>query len=526
MLRGVRWVFAVVLAILPSEPGWAQSHPHPGGTLIFAVDAEPGNYDCDANISFAFLHPIAPHYSTLLKFDTEHYPHIVGDLAQSWSISPDKLTYTFKLRPNVLFHDGSPLTAEDVLASYERIAHPPPGVTSVRQVDYVAIKSIETTGPRTVVFRLRWPDATMLANFASPWNCIYSATKLQEDPQYPRTHILGTGPFVFVEHVKGVRWRGKRWAHYFLPGRPYLDGYEADFVNGPAVVSGLESGHIMAEFRSVSPTERDELVRALGNRISVYESPWLIDLLLTFNTNKPPFNDARVRLALSLAIDRWQMAEMLSATTYLKFVGGLMRPGSDYAIPEAQLTSLPGFSHDIAASRAEAQRLLAEAGIHNLQFELTNRDVPIPYGPAADFVIDAWRKIGVTATQKKLNTKDWQSALEEGHFSVAFDFGGDYVDDPSLQFAKYVSRDLSPANYSNSTDRFLDALYIGQMLSTNQRQRLQMVRAFERHALADANTVPILWWNRIVVTDSYVKGWHMTPSHYLGQDLEDVWLDR
>ena len=73
--------------------------PKHGGILEFAVGVEPKNYDCYVNTSFAFLHPVAPHYSTLLKFDAANYPRIVGDLAQSWSVSPDRMTYTFKLRP-------------------------------------------------------------------------------------------------------------------------------------------------------------------------------------------------------------------------------------------------------------------------------------------------------------------------------------------------------------------------------------------------------------------------------------------
>src|ERR1700722_15364609 len=174
-----------------------------GGTLEFAVTVEPTSYDCHSNTSFAFLHPIAPHYSTLLKFDGPNYPQIIGDLAESWKISPDHLTYLFKLRPNIYFHDGSKLTSVDVKASYERIVHPPAGITSARQVDYAAISSIDTPNPLTVVFHLQWPQAEMLASFASPWNCIYSAAKLADDPHYPDTHVLGTGPFVFVEHVNG-----------------------------------------------------------------------------------------------------------------------------------------------------------------------------------------------------------------------------------------------------------------------------------------------------------------------------------
>ncbi len=171
--RIAAWLMgAMLLAGTPLKAQTAQKEPSPrrGGTLLFSVDAEPPNYDCHANISFAFLHPIAPHYSTLLKFDTARYPKVIGDIADSWTVSPDKRTYTFKLRPNIVFHDGTVLTSADVKASYERIAHPPPGVISARLVDYASIDSIETPDPLTVVFRLKWPDAAKLPNIATPRN--------------------------------------------------------------------------------------------------------------------------------------------------------------------------------------------------------------------------------------------------------------------------------------------------------------------------------------------------------------------
>src|ERR1700730_11404910 len=294
----------------PSGGGDRVSPPAPkrGGTLVFAVESEPANYDCHANVSFAFLHPIAPHYSTLLKFDAENYPAVTGDLAESWTVSPDKRVYTFKLRAGVLFHDGTPLTAADVKASYERIVHPPEGVFSARQATYTAISAIETPDARTIVFRLSWPEAAMVANFASPWNCIYSAAKLKEDPLFPKTHILGSGPFAFVEHVKGNHWTGKRFDKYFLKDRPYLDGYQARFLAGAKVVDAMEKGEILAQFRSFTPAERDRLQASMGERIDIAESPWLINLMLVFNTKRPPFDDERVRRALSLAIDRWQAA--------------------------------------------------------------------------------------------------------------------------------------------------------------------------------------------------------------------------
>jgi peptide/nickel transport system substrate-binding protein len=499
--------------------------PQRGGVLEFAVTVEPKDYDCYSNTSFAFLQPAAPHYSTLLKIDAADYPQIVGDLAQSWTMSPDRMTYVFKLRPGVLFHDGSPLSAADVKASYERLIHPPTGVVSARRVDYAAISRIDTPDPLTVTFHLQWPDAAMLANFASPWNCIYSAARLASDPQFPKSHILGTGAFVFVEHVKGQFWRGKRWDKYFEPGRPYLDGFRADFITSPAgVMAAYKSGKIAAEFRGLSPPQRDELVAALGDRVSVSESPWLANLTVVFNVRRPPFDDARVRRALSLAIDRWGAAAKLQKTTFLKYVGGLMRPGSSMATPEAQLVELPGFGRDIGAARAEAKRLLTAAGVHGLKLTLLVRDIPMPHYAGADLLVDNWRQIGVAVTEQKLGIFDWQSRVDAGDFDAALDFSGDFDDDPTIQLTKYVSHDLSPVNNSGATDRFLDALYIGQAVTADPQRRAAILRAFERHALTEAYTVPVLWWNRIVVTSSRLAGWSISPSHFIGQDLTDVWL--
>ncbi len=530
--RSAQWALSalLVIAILYVSRGAAsaaESTPRRGGILEFAVDAEPPNHDCHANFSFAFIHSVAPHYSTLLKLSSADYPKVEGDLAESWAVSADRMTYTFRLRSDIRFHDGSKLTSADVAASYERMIHPPPGVFSARQAEYGAIGSIDTPNAATVVFHLQWPEAVMLANFASPWNCIYSAEKLKADPLFPKSNILGTGPFVFVEHIKGDHWTGRRWEKYFKPERPYLDGFQADYLNGEAAIKAMESGRVLAQFRGFSPAERDRLVEAMGERAVVRESPWNNVMPLVFNTKHPPFDDARVRRALSLGIDRWHAAAALSGTTFLKYAGGLMRPGTAMGASEAELVTLPGFSRDIAASRTEAKRLLLEAGQRNLHVALTSRaDVPMPYDAGAELVVTSWRAIGVTTTVEKLTTKAWTSALEKGEFAAALGFGADTVDDPTPQLSHYISSDLSPLNHAGSTDRFLDALFIGQAVTSDPRERLKIVRQFERQELTQAYSVPLLWWNRIVVMSRRVRGWHITPSHFLGQDLTDVWLEK
>src|SRR5258708_7808663 len=132
----------------------AQEQPVRGGVLTFGVGAEPPSYDCHASNTFAVLHRISPHYSTLLRFESHNYPNIVGDVAESWTVSPDSLTYTFTLIPNIKFHDGSPFTAADVKASYDRLRNPPPGVVSIRQPALAKIELVEAPDPLTVVFRL------------------------------------------------------------------------------------------------------------------------------------------------------------------------------------------------------------------------------------------------------------------------------------------------------------------------------------------------------------------------------------
>ena len=154
-------------------------------------------------------------------------------------------------------------------------------------------------------------------------------------------------------------------------------------VKSNAVVPGIQGGQFDAEFRGRTPKESDQLVEAMKDKVTVQEGAWTTKLLLTFNTQKKPFDDVRVRQALTMAIDRWGGSEPLAKISMLKFVGGFMRPGSDYALPEDELVKLPGYDKDIAKSREEAKKLLAEAGVTNLKINFVNRNIAEPYRPAA-----------------------------------------------------------------------------------------------------------------------------------------------
>jgi peptide/nickel transport system substrate-binding protein len=273
----------------------------------------------------------------------------------------------------------------------------------------------------------------------------------------------------------------------------------------------------------VTAVDRDRLVGALGNKITVQESPWLNLLLITFNTRKKPFDDARVRLALSLAIDRWKAAEVLPRSTIMRYVGGYLRPGFELAASGAELETMPGFSRNIEASRVEARRLLAEAGVPNLKIKLTNRTIANLFTGGGVYVIDQWRQIGVETEHFQANDVLYNNALNEGTFDVALSFQGDSVDEPTYQLARYLSVEQS-SNQSKYTDRELDRLFELQKDAQDAKARYALLRQFETRMLTEAYNVPLLWWQRIVVMSATVKGWQMSPSHLIGQDLERVWL--
>jgi peptide/nickel transport system substrate-binding protein len=512
------------IVLLGAAAAVADDAPQHGGVLTYAVVADAPTYDCHAANSFSTIHYLAPHYSTLLRIDPAHYPSVVGDVAESWEVGDGGQTYTFHLRPNIRFHDGSPLTAQDVKATFDRIRDPPPGAVSVRRAQFADVAAVEAPDQRTVVFRTKQPNASLLTLLASPWNCIYSAKLMRENPDYPAKLVMGSGPFRFVEHVAGSKWVGKRFEGYFRAGLPYLDGFEAYVVSSAALTGALQGGQVMAEFRGISPAERDTLKQAMGDRIKFQETVRLTNFQLAFNTTKKPFDDVRVRRALTLAIDRWAIEPQLRRSTIAGVTGGLLRPGYALARSAAELEALPGFGRDGGAAKAEARRLLKEAGAETLKFTLTNEAVPNPFATIGIYAIDQWRQVGVTVEQNTLEASRWNAARLGGNFDVVVDFVAEFVDEPSVQFTHYLSHDLAPDNVSRAIDRTLDDLYERQLRTTDLAGRAKLVHDFEDRVLRQAYVAPVSWGYRITPLAAKVMGYITTPSHFLNQDLAEVWL--
>jgi peptide/nickel transport system substrate-binding protein len=513
---------ASIALVLPI--GALAQTPQRGGFLSYVVESEPDTFDCHASATSQALSTLAPHYSTLLKFDIPNYPKIVGDVAESWSVSPDNLSYTFRLRPNVKFHDGSILNSDDIKVTFNRIRNPETGFVSARQSRYASIASIEIAGPLTVVFRLKEPSPAFLGLMANPWNCIYSAKKLVEDPKFYETHILGTGPFVPGEYVKGSHWTTRRFDDYFRAGLPYLDGTRAVYLRGAGVVNALAGGQVDATFFQVSPADRDAIKAARGDRVVFQDATLNVVNLLTINTRKPPFDDVRVRRAIHLAIDRRAGEAALSKLTVLRGYGLMMRPGSEMALSTDEIEKLPGFGPNMEANRAEAKRLLAEAGVTTLQLKLLNRPIRHPWESLGIFVVDQLRQVGIAAEITPAETPQYFSQLTSGNFDIAVDFNNSVTDDPTEVLAKYVPG--TALNYTGADDRILVDLYDRQSKSVDPQRRKALVGDFQRRMVDQLTIVPMFWSFRSVVLPANLRGWTIPPSTVMGMDLAEVWLQK
>ena len=185
-------------------------------------------------------------------------------------------------------------------------------------------------------------------------------------------------------------------------------------------VAALRSDRAAIEFRGLPLSVRDELVGALGDKIAVRTSDWNCGQMVTPNHRHKPFDDARVRRASTLAIDRWHGAPELARIANVRTVGGIVFPGSPLAADKEELQDIAGYWPDIEKSRTEARRLLREAGAEGLSFELVNRNVDQPYKYDATWVIDQWSKDQASRhaarlADRSLARSDAERQLRHGH---------------------------------------------------------------------------------------------------------------
>jgi peptide/nickel transport system substrate-binding protein len=515
-------------------PAAAAEIPKHGGILTFLIPADaPPSFDGHRENSFATVHSVAPFYSVLIRVNPENptsTTDFVCDLCTEMPRPTDEdKTYSFTIRQGVKFHDGSPLTAEDVAASWRKIVFPPEGVISARSAGFAAmIDNIEATGPATVVFHLKRPSAAFLPALADPFAFVYRKAVLDKDPHWYEKNILGSGPFKLENYETGQSIRGARNPDYHRPGLPYLDGFIGIYADKQATrLDALRADRVAAEFRGFPPSARDELKAALGDQLAVQESDWNCGTLVFPNHKKKPFDDVRVRRALTLAIDRWHDAPALAKIANVRRVGGIVFPGSPLAATREELATLAGYSPDIETSRAEARRLLKEAGAEGLSFELLNRNIDQPYKYTGSWLVDEWSKVGLKVTQRVVPTGPWFDNMRAGNFEATVYGNCQNIVNPLIDVQRYLPFTVEAQNFGFYEDPGEIELYEKMLSEIDPAAQRALMRRFEKDVLDDkVHAIFLLWWYRIVLQRSYVKGWKINPSHYVNQDLATVWLDK
>ena len=360
-------------------------NPKKGGTLKVAALSGVSLFDLHQCSTGACIIPMSPVYDGLVRFDpyAPGMSSVIGDLAKSWEVSDDNLQYTFHLR-DAKWHDGSDFTADDVVATYQRITFPPLGVISIRGALFEAVDKIEKIDDKTVKFTLREPRGLFLSSLALAWNTIYQKKELEANDQDLKTVKLpqGTGPYKFVEYNVGEKWEHTRNDNYWNPNLPYLDGITIFQAHGPLAGRIFLSGQVDFGNSIGGPDIKAEAENMADTVVTLYKHPnfsggW-------FNVNREPWGDARVRRAVHWAIDKSALRKGISHIQFapdpgwLAFADPRHKAYWDTGTPLGDGTPTKdriGWRTPTADDKAKA--LLADAGFANgfKDVDFVDRDI-------------------------------------------------------------------------------------------------------------------------------------------------------
>lgn len=485
----------VLASGVPDHAALAQTR---GGTLVILTHPEP-TILTNALTSAASATELGTKiFDGLLEYDMNLQP--VPSLAESWTISEDGKTITFKLRRGVKWHDGKPFTSADVQFSLLEVVkkYHPRGPGNLGPV-----ATIETPDAHTAVFRLEHPYPPLMMGLSSAEapivpKHIYEGTDLRNNPANNRP--IGTGPFMFTSWDRGAAITLERNPNYWREGRPYLDRIIFRFINDAATrAAAMENGEAhVATFGTIVPAEMRRLSELSHLEIAKGGYELLAPaLMLEVNNKKSPLNDKRVRQALAYAIDRKFIAENI----FYGFGKPAVGPISSVYAPTGIFTQEGVIRFDTSDRLKKAAALLDEAGYPaksgGVRFELIH-DVG-PYGEdyrrLGEYLRQALGRIGVRLT---LRNEDWASWIRRIFTDYNYDFtSGWYVGmgDPTLGVQRqYLTSNIKPgiafANATQYSNPEVDALWARAARETDVKKRNELFHTLQRKLVEDS---PIIW---------------------------------
>lgn len=414
-------------------------------------------------------------------------------LAEEWEVSDDNLTYTFKLRKGVKFHDGTDFNADAVVYNFERWmngdADKYPYYTmfgGFKGDEGHVIKEVKAIDEHTVQFVLIRPQAPFLKNLAmSPFG-IASPTALEKDGDNFRQHPVGTGPFKFVEWKQNDRIVLEKNPDYWMEGYPKLNKVIYRVIpENTARLNALANG----EIDIMDGLNNSDEASVLSNpNLQVIERPSMNVGYIGFTVNRPPFDNKLVRQALSHAIDKQSIID--------SFYGGKAQPAKNPMPP-----SIEGYNDDIQDypyDLEKAKALLAEAGFANgFEMDLWAMPVARPYMPeamkVAEVIQDSFSKIGVKAN---IQTVDWATYLDKatkGEFDAyMLGWTGDNGDPDNFIYTLLDKDSIGSNNNSHYSNDELHAILIEAQTETDQAKRNELYKRAQEIIKEDAPWVPLV----------------------------------
>ncbi|MBN8907586.1 MAG: hypothetical protein J0H99_13360 [Rhodospirillales bacterium] len=503
-----------------------------GGVLRVTHRDNPPSASIHEEATISTDMPFMAVFNNLVVFDPnskqDRLDQIVPELATEWQWSADGRDLTFKLRDGVKWHDGKPFTSADVKCTWDIVSGKVDGKMrkNPRKPWFINLREITTNGDREVTFHLKDPQPSFLAMLAGGFSPVYPC---HVPAAQMRTHPIGTGPFKFAEFRQNESIKLVRNPDYWKPGKPYLDGIEYTIIpNRATMVLALEAGKFDLSFTGELTPELVKDAQAQAPQLQCVVQPSNTQGNLVVNRDKPPFDDARIRKAMALAIDRKAFSDILSHG--VDQIGGAMLPPPEGLwgwSPEFRET-VPGYSADVEHSRAEGRKLMQEAGYgpdKPLQIKVSTRNIAL-YRDAAVILIDHLKSVYIQGELEPLDSSVWYARLARKDYTVGMNVQGTGIDDPDgMFFENYTCG--SERNYTGYCNRDVEAMFHRQSMMTDIDARRKLVWEIDK-TLQEDGARPVIyhekggtcWWPQ-------VKGLKLAVnSIYNRWRFEDVWLDR
>ena len=527
-LRVLAAAGSLSLALVFADAALAQKS---GGILKISHFDSPASMSILEESTAATLRPMMGVFNNLVMYKQDvpqnSMRSIVPDLATSWSSNEEGTELTFPLRQGVKWHDGKPFTAQDVKCTWDLLSGKASEKLRInpRKSWYSNVEEVTANGDYEVTFRLKRPQPALLALLASGWSPIYPC---HVSPRDMRSRPIGTGPFKFVEFKPNEVIRVTRNPDYWKEGRPYLDGIEWTIIKD---VSTRNLAFIAGKVDMYSPhTMTIPILKDIKSQVprAICEvAPTNVNRTLIINREKPPFDNADLRRAMSLSLDRKAFIDII--TDGQGDIGGTMLPAPEgvWSMPPELLKTLPGYDPDVAKNRAAARDIMRKLGYgpdKRLAVTVSTRNLP-GYRDPAVIMIDQFKEINIDGQLEAVDTTQWYPKIMRKDFTVGLNVSESAVDDPDQQFYENY---VCPAerNYTGYCSPEVDRLVDQQSAESDKEKRKQLVWEIEKRLAQDGARPVIFYPRQATCRYPQVKGMTMmVNSIYNGYRYEDLWLD-